>query len=315
MARVIFMGTPQFAVPSLEVLCAQHQVVWVITQPDRKRGRGQKVSFSPVKEAALMRRLPIWQPKTLRTPEAVQRLRETQADLYVTAAIGHILTTEILALPPYGCLNVHASLLPRWRGATPVSAAILHGDAETGATLMRMDEGVDTGPILAQIRCPIRPDDTTETLSERLARLGAELLAATLPQWLAGEIDPRPQPQEGITFSRRLRKQDGRIDWRRPAVAIERMIRAYIPWPGTYTTYRNQKLDILRARALSTWSGKEPPGRVIALDQGVAVAAGQGALLLEEIQLAGRRPMFSDAFCRGQRGFVGSDLASDESTP
>jgi methionyl-tRNA formyltransferase len=308
MANVILMGTPEFAVPILEVLCAQHRVVLVVTQPDRKQGRGQQACFSPVKQAALERGLDIWQPETLRTPEAVQRLREAQADVYVTAAIGHILTAEVLDLPAHGCLNVHASLLPRWRGAAPVSAAILHGDAETGITLMCMDEGMDTGPILAQSRCAIRPDDTTETLARRLARLGADLLATTLPRWLAGEIDPRPQSQEGVTLCRRLHKEDGLVDWRQSAVAIERMIRAYTPWPGVHTTYRGQKLDILRACALLAWPEKELPGRVVARGTEVAVVTGQGVLLLQEIRLAGKRPMSPDAFCRGQRDFLGSNL-------
>jgi methionyl-tRNA formyltransferase len=309
MAKVVFMGTPEYAIPSLEALTAHHQVALVVTQPDRRQGRGRKVRHSPVKAFALERDLPIWQPKTLRTAEAVEQLRAAQADVYVTAAIGLILTADVLALAPYGCMNVHASLLPRWRGAAPISAAILHGDAETGITLMRTDEGLDTGPILAQARCPIREDDTAATLTPRLARLGAELLVQTLPRWLAGQIVPQSQPEEGVTHARRLTKLDGRIDWQQPATYIERMIRAYTPWPGTQTTYHDQLLKILRAHVLSDWQGTEPPGRVMPLaDKRIAVATGKGALVLDEIQLAGKRAMSAETFCCGYGDFVGSVL-------
>jgi len=313
MAKVVFMGTPDFAVPSLEALCAHHQVVLVVTRPDRKQGRGRKLCSPPVKDVALRRGLQVWQPRTLRTPQAVERLRETHADVYVTAAIGLILPPDVLALSPHGCINVHASLLPRWRGAAPISAAILHGDSETGITLMQTDKGLDTGPILAQVRCAIQPDDTRETLTRRLAQLGADLLIETLPRWLSDEITPQPQPQEGITFSKRLAKGDGRIDWLEPAVHIEHSVRAYTPWPGAFSFYRGRSLKILRAQALPDWRGTELPGEVIALPGGrVAVVAGRGALVLSEIQLAGRRATSPDAFCRGYRDFVGSKLGQAE---
>lgn len=309
MATVVFMGTPEFALPSLEALHAHHRVLLVVTQPDRKRGRGQQVSYAPVKAQALELGLPVWQPRTLRTPQAVQRLQEAGADVYVTAAIGLLLPPKVLALPPYGCLNVHASLLPRWRGAAPISAAILHGDAETGVTLMQMDEGLDTGPILAQVRCPILPDDTTETLTPRLARLGADLLIETLPRWLSGEIVPRAQPEQGITLAPRLAKEDGHVDWRQPAAHIERMVRAYTPWPGTYTTFRGRLLKIHAASALPAWRGTGQPGDVILLPgEKVAVVTGQGALVLHELQLAGKHAVPAGAFIRGYRDFVGANL-------
>jgi methionyl-tRNA formyltransferase len=309
MAQVVLMGSPKYALPTLEALIAHHQIVLVVTQPDRRQGRGRKVSAPPVKEAALAHDLPVWQPTTLRTPEAIARLRETGAELYVTAAIGLLLPPEVLALPAYGTLNVHASLLPRWRGAAPVHAAILHGDAETGVTIMQTDRGLDTGPIVAQARCTIGPDDTTETLTHRLSMLGADLLLETLPRWLAGEIEPQPQPQEGVTLARSLTKNDGHIDWQQPASIIERMTRAYTPWPGTFTTYKGARLRILSAHALDDWRGDEAPGAVLALPGGeVAVATGQGALVLEEIQLAGKKAMPATVFCRGQRDFVGSRL-------
>ena len=309
MARVLFMGTPDYAVPSLEALAAHHRVVLVVTQPDRRQGRGRKLQAPPVKEVAQGLSLPVWQPQTLRAPEAVDRLRASPAEVYVTAAIGFILPPEVLALPTRGCLNVHASLLPRWRGAAPVSAAILHGDAETGVTLMQTDEGLDTGPIVAQARCAIRGDDTTETLTPRLARLGADLLIDALPRWVAGEMTAQPQPQEGITFSGRIKKQDGRIDWQQPALHIERMLRAYTPWPGTFTTYRGQTLKVLQAQALPDWRGDLPPGTVISLaPDKVAVTTGRGALVLREMQLAGKRAQEPTAFCCGYQDFVGSAL-------
>jgi methionyl-tRNA formyltransferase len=312
MTRVVFMGTPDFAIPGLEALCARHQVALVITQPDRRQGRGQKVLPSPVKAMALRYGLPVWQPITLRSPEAVDRLRATDADVYVTAAIGLILPPAVLALPPHGCLNLHASLLPRWRGAAPVSAAILNGDSETGVTLMQMDEGLDTGPILAQVRCLIAPDDTAATLTRRLAHMGADLLIAVLPRWIGGQIEPQAQP-EGATFSQRLSKEAGWIDWRLPATTIERMTRAYDPWPGAYTTYRGQRLKIVRAQAAPDRNDARPSGQVILLpDRQVAITTGQGILVLREVQLAGKRAMSVAAFCRGYPDLIGSALGQTD---
>jgi len=309
MARVVLMGSPEYAIPALEALYTHHQVVLVVTQPDRRQGRGRKVSAPPAKEAALAYSLPVWQTHTLHTLEAIARLSETQADVYVTAAIGLLLPPEVLALPTHGTLNLHASLLPRWRGAAPIQAAILHGDAETGVTIMQTDRGLDTGPIVTQARCAIGPDDTTEMLTPRLAQLGADLLIETLPRWLAGEIEPQPQPPEGVTYAPPLAKDDGRIDWQQPAAYIARMARAYTPWPGIFATYKGTRLRILRARALPDWQGDDPPGTVIALPDGqIAVATALGALALEEIQLAGKKAMPAEVFSRGQRAFVGSRL-------
>lgn len=314
MARVVFMGTPDFAVPALEALADAHQVVGVVTQPDRPAGRGQRLAPSPVKQAALERGLPLFQPQSLRTPEAVAQLAAWEPEVIVVAAFGQILRQDVLNLPPrsHGCLNVHASLLPRWRGAAPVAAAILAGDAVTGVTIMLMDAGLDTGPILAQREEPIRPDDTRATLQERLALLGTELLIETLPPYLAGDLLPRPQPEEGVTYAKQLRKEDGLLDWSLPAAELDRRVRALTPWPGAFTMWRGRRLKVLRAVPLPGWRGDAPPGTVVALADGVAVATGKGVLRLEEVQLAGKRPMDMATFIRGQREFVGSRLGVAE---
>ncbi|HIP97224.1 MAG TPA: methionyl-tRNA formyltransferase [Anaerolineae bacterium] len=310
MERIVFMGTPPFAVPTLEALVTQgsYELVCVVTQPDRPAGRGRRLAAPAVKEAALAHGLPVWQPRTLRDPEAVGKLHALSPTVIVVAAFGQILSPDVLAIPPWGCLNVHASLLPRWRGAAPIPAAILAGDEETGVTIMLLDEGMDTGPILTQASLPIHPEDTTGSLTERLATLGADLLIATLPRWLAGEIQPRPQDHSQATICRPLRKEEGWLNWSRPAIELERRVRAYSPWPGAYTTWRGQRLKVLRAASLMDWHGPQPPGQVIALPEGTAVATGKGALLLLEVQLAGRRATAIADFLRGRKEFVGSHL-------
>ena len=258
--RIVFMGTPDFAVPALRVLTEAHDVVGVVTQPDRPAGRGRELHQSAVKREAVERHLPVFQPRSLRTPEALAQLAQWRPELIVVAAFGQILTEEVLDLPPYGCLNVHASLLPRWRGAAPVAAAIMAGDEVTGVTIMKMDVGLDTGPIVAQCREPIRADDTRATLAERLSFLGAELLAETLPAYVAGDLVPQPQDDEEATIAERLRKEDGRLDWSRPAVALDRKIRALTPWPGAYTFWEGRRLKIIAASPLPDWQSDEKPG-------------------------------------------------------
>lgn len=244
----VFMGTPEFAVPSLAALVnAGYDVVGVYTRPDQPAGRGQKLTESPVKAAARGYGLPIFQPATLRAAAAQAALAALAPELIVVAAYGLILPQAVLDLPRFGCVNVHGSLLPRHRGAAPIAAAILAGDAETGVSIMLMDAGVDTGPVLSTAALPVAPDDTTGTLTPKLAALGADLLTATLPRWLRGEITPQPQPTEGATLAPRLAKEAGAIDWREPVWLIERRVRAYQPWPGAYTTWRGQMLKVLRA--------------------------------------------------------------------
>jgi len=308
MEKLIFMGTPDFAVPTLKALIGRYEIVGVVTQPDRQVGRGRKVEAPPVKVLALAHDLPVLQPPSLRRPDAVAELRALLPEVIVVAAFGQILRAEVLDIPPKGCLNVHASLLPRFRGATPIAAAILAGEEKTGVTIMLMDEGMDTGPILSQATCPISPQDTGESLSARLARLGADLLIDTLPRWLAGEIEPRPQDHSQATYSRIIAKEDGLIDWSQSAVEIWRRSRAYHPWPGTYTYWRGNLLKVIRVEALPHWSGEGEPGQVMALNEGLAVATGEGALLLSEVQLAGKKALNIEDFARGHRDFVGSVL-------
>jgi methionyl-tRNA formyltransferase len=308
--RLLFMGTPEFAIPVLEALLGQYQIAAVLTQPDRATGRGQRVEPSPVKKVALVHELPVLQPPSLRRHEVATELRELAPDVIVVAAFGQILPPEVLAVPPHGCLNVHASLLPRYRGAAPIAAAILAGEEQTGVTLMLMDEGMDTGPILAQAECKIEPQDTTGSLSVRLAHLGADLLIEALPRWLDGRMVPQPQDDSLATYCQMITKQDGLLDWSLPATDLWLRVRAYYPWPGTYTYWRGKPLKILRARPVTIGPGSEEPGRVISIDDGVAVFAGTEALLLEEIHLAGKKALTAQEFIRGQRDFIGSVLGS-----
>jgi len=308
------MGTPEFAVPTLKMLFDAHDVVGVVTQPDRPAGRGRDLHQSAVKRAGIERGLPVFQPRSLRTPEAVSQLADWRPELIVVAAFGQILTQDVLDLPPHGCLNVHASLLPRWRGAAPVAAAIMAGDDMTGVTIMKMDAGLDTGPILAQRQEPVRADDTRATLMERLSVVGAELLAETLPAYLAGRLVPQPQNDEQATVADRLRKEEGRLDWSRPAIVLDRRIRAFTPWPGTYTFWQGRRLKIIAASPLPDWRGDAPPGTVIEVEEGspavkeAAVVTGEGALRLEEVQPAGKRAMAVGPFLQGRQDFVGSQL-------
>ncbi len=318
MTHLVFMGTPDFAVPTLTALTDARfvdfvDIVGVVAQPDRPAGRGRRLLSSPIKRVALERGLPLFQPQSLRAPEAVAQLAAWEPDVIVVAAFGQILRQDVLDLPPHGCLNVHASLLPRWRG-NPIAATILAGDEITGVTIMQMDAGLDTGPILAQREEPVRPDDTQATLEERLAQVGAELLIETLPPYLAGDLLPEPQPEEGVTYAGRLRKGDGRLDWSRPAVELERRVRAFNPWPGAFTMWRGKRLRVLQAVPLPNWRGDAPPGTVVALDDGmvIAIVTGEGALRLEEVQLAGKRSMDIATFLCGQRECVGIHLGMTE---
>jgi len=323
--RIVFMGTPEFAVVSLAAL-VEHaapgrlvadglDIVAVVTRPDKPAGRGRAVAVSPVKRYALDHGLPVWQPGSLRRAENQEQIRQLAPDVIVVAAFGQILPAEVLALPPRGCLNIHASLLPRHRGAAPISAAILAGDAETGVSIMLMDAGIDTGPVLSQRALPIAPDDTTGTLTAKLARLGAELLIETLPRWLAGDLEPQPQDEARVTYAPALVKEQGHIDWSQPAAIIARQVRAYQPWPGAATTWQGRLLKIIRAQPLPPDANQQTermPGRVVVASspsgRALIVSCGTDALRLEVVQLEGRRAMSADEFLRGYPGIVGAVL-------
>jgi methionyl-tRNA formyltransferase len=307
MAKVVFMGTPDFAVPTLQVLIEHHEVIGVVTQPDRPAGRSRQLQASPVKRLAQAAGIPVFQPEKIRRPEAVAELRQWTPEVYVVAAFGQILPQAVLDIPPHGSINVHASLLPRWRGAAPIQAAIRAGDAETGITVMKMDAGLDTGPMLSQRAVPIMPDETGQSLHDRLAQVGAELLIETLPGYLSGHLIPQPQPEDGITYASQIKKEDGFINWGLDAWAIERLVRAFTPWPGTYTFWNGQQLKILSGAANE---GAGEPGRVIETPRGLAVGAGRGLFYPAQVQLAGRKAMPIQAFAIGQPGLVGSLLES-----
>lgn len=308
MATIIFMGTPHFAIPTLKALIQHHQVIGVITQPDRPVGRKQILQASPVKTLALQANIPVFQPEKIRRPQTIEALKAWQPavpDLYVVAAFGQILPQTVLELPRYGSINVHASLLPRWRGAAPIQAAIRHGDAETGITIMLMDAGLDTGPILSQSAIPIAPQETGQSLHDKLAELGAQLLIATLPQYLEGAIQPQPQPNEGITYAPQVTKEDGRIDWSQPATAIDCLIRALTPWPGTYTYWQGKQLKIHQGEAQA---GYLPAGIVGEVNGRIAIGTAQGLYLPQVVQIEGKKALDIDDFIRGYRHFVGARL-------
>lgn len=308
--RTVYMGTPEFAVPSLRKLLEQPWIdlVSVFTQPDRPAGRGNKLALSPVKQFAVQNNLPVIQPVNLRKePQTVDALRSLAPDLIVVAAYGLILPRSILEIPCFGCINVHGSILPAYRGASPIAAAILDGKPETGITIMLMDQGMDTGPALAIGKTAILADDTSASLTARLADLGADLLIDTLPQWIKGGLQATPQnelPGE-ISTCGRIDKDAGRIDWSQPALQIERMTRAYAPWPSAFTTWKGEPFKIWHAEAME---GSAAQGRVVALGREVAVGTGGGLLKLKIVQPAGKKAMEIRSFLNGASNFMDSVL-------
>ena len=305
--RVIFCGTADFAVPSLRALAQHHDVLLVVTQEDRPAGRGRQPRMSPVKQAAGDCGIPVAQPRSLRRESVVAELAAHAPEAIVVAAYGKIIPPAILDLPPLGCLNVHASLLPRHRGASPVAAAILAGDAATGVTIMRMDAGLDTGPILRQRPLSLSGAETTAELTRVLAELGADLLIPTLADWAAGSIAPQAQDDTKATYAPLLTKDDGVVQWRQDAAAICRHVRAMQPWPGAVTAWEEHPLKVLAARA-EAHEGDEPPGTVIERGRELAVVAGSGCVVLVEVQLAGKRVTPGDAFLRGYGRIVSAML-------
>ena len=309
--NVVFMGTPAFAVPALDALVdAGCKIVGVYTQPDRRAGRGRRLAASPVKQAAIERGLPVFQPASLRRDvDARAHIASLAPDIIVVVAYGLFLPAETLAVPPLGALNIHPSLLPKHRGPSPVATALLQGDATSGVTLMLLDEGMDSGPIIAQRETYIGANDTAEDLTARLFKMGARLLADTLPGWRSGEIAPTPQREEDATITSLLTRQDGAIDWRQPAVQIARQVRAYYPWPGSFTHWNDRQLKVVWATAVDMADGGAP-GTVVELPQGVGVVTGAGTLLLRRVQIEGRQAADIADFARGYREFVGSLLGA-----
>jgi methionyl-tRNA formyltransferase len=302
--RLVFLGTPAFAVPTLERLVeAGRQIVLVVTQPDRPRGRGQKLAASAIKEAAMRLGLPVFQPERLRRPEAVARLRALAADAMVVVGYGQIIPQSVIDLAPLGIINVHASLLPKYRGAGPVQWAILNGETTTGVTTMRIDAGLDTGDMLLKARTEIGADETAIELGTRLALIGADLLVETLERLAGGSLTPEKQNPAEATYAPLLKKEDGLIDWRRPAAAIHNRVRGLQPWPGAYTRIDGQTLHIWRARPFietaRASNGACVPGRVVSLKP-LVVSCGEGALELLEVQLEGRKRLSAADFINGR---------------
>jgi len=309
--KIVFMGTPQFAVPALRHLVLNdYNIAAVYTRPDRPAGRGQRLAFSPLKQAALDFRLPVVQPPSLRKDEVVAELASFKPDVVVVAAYGQILPKAVLELPAHGCINLHPSLLPRHRGASPVAAAILAGDEFSGVSVMLLDEGLDTGPMLTRARIPIADRDSTGSLTARLSLVAAYLLLDILPDWIKGKLEPQPQDSAVATYSGSIGKEDGEISWHQPAAEIWRRVRAYNPWPGSYTRWWGKTLKVKEAAPLP---GMEDVGKgcVVALPGGgFGVGTGDGILEVLSVQLEGKRVTTAAEFVRGQRHLIGETLPS-----
>ena len=316
--QIIFMGTAELSCPSLELLVREFSVAAVVTQPDKPKGRELKLQPSPVKVLAQKLNLPVLQPAKARDKNFIARLRELKPDLIVVAAYGQILPREILDLPPHGCVNVHPSLLPKYRGAAPIQWAIVNGDSETGVAIMKMDAGLDTGPILAMRRTPILPADDSQILHDRLARLGAELLVETIPGYVAGKIQPRPQPAEGVVHAPKIKKEDGKVDWHLPAQTIWNRLRAFTPWPGAFTFWTstfNIQHSTPNIQLLKIWkaeiAGKSgAPGEIISADKtGIVVGCGDGSLRILELQREGGKRLTAEQFLAGHPFKAGEKFA------
>lgn len=301
MTTVVFMGSPDFALPTLKALAGQYDVVGVVTQPDRASGRGRELKAPPVKSLARELSIPVMQPEKLRLPEAMEQLRAWAPDLIVVAAFGQILKKDVLELPRYGCINVHASLLPRWRGAAPINAAILHGDDKTGVTIMQMDVGLDTGPMLSQRSIPLTREDTAGSVFDRLSTLGADLLLETLPDYLSGKLTPIPQPEEGVTYAPMLKKEEGQLDFTHDVHELERRVRAFNPWPGAFMDFKGTPLKVHRALVDV---GEAVVGQRLIVQNQPAIGARGGILILEEVQPAGKKPMSGKSFLAGARDWA-----------
>jgi methionyl-tRNA formyltransferase len=302
--RIAFAGTPDFAVPALEALLrSSHTVVGVLTQPDRPKGRGRHIAASPVKEAAVAHGIPVSQPLTLKEEAGRAELASWRPDVLVVVAYGLILPRVALELPRLGCLNIHASLLPRWRGAAPIQRAILAGDTSSGVTIMQMDVGLDTGPMLLTKEVPIEPAATGGSLHDRLAQLGADLIVQAVDSISGGTVRPIPQPTEGVTYAAKLDKAEALMDWSRSSLEIERQVRAFNPWPVAETRLDGEQLRVFAAVAMNSVGSASNQGKIIAItDESLLVQCGSGQLALRQVQRAGRRVVSAAEFARGGAG-------------
>ena len=307
--KVVFMGTPDFSVPTLEkIIEAGHEVIGVVTQPDKAKGRGKKVVYSPVKEKALEHNLPVYQPRRAREPEFIEQMQALNPDIMIVVAFGQILPKAILDIPKYGCVNVHASLLPKYRGAAPIQWAVINGDAVSGVTTMQMDVGLDTGDMLLKAEVPLAEDETGGSLFDKLSTLGGELLIETMKKIEAGDIHPEKQDDsQAGEYARTLDKALGNVDFSMSAAAIERLIRGLNPWPSAYTFYNGKTMKLWKAEVVSGTDAK--PGEIISVDkQSFTVQTGEGGLRILELQLEGKKRMDAGSFLRGCALNVGEML-------
>jgi len=311
--RIVFMGTPEFACPTLRLLIERgEQVVAVVTQPDRPKGRGQQTLPPPVKVLALEHGIPVLQPVKVRAPDAIEEIRALRPDLIVVVAFGQILPKALLEIPGRGCINVHASLLPRYRGAAPLNWCIINGESETGVTTMMMDVGLDTGDMLLRRATPIDPDEDTSSLHDRLSGIGAQLLAETLDQLMLGQLAPEKQDDALTCYAPMLKKEDGLIDWGKDAPGIKNLVRGMTPWPGAYSYLDDKLLKVYRVRGAL---GEGTPGEVLAAGRdGIEVACGQGSLIIDELQLEGKKRLPAAQFLAGCRLEPGACLGKKGST-
>jgi len=308
------MGTPDLARASLQALLAAPfiSVRGVVTQPDRPKGRDLKLQAPPVKRLALEAGLPVLQPERAREPQFIESIRQFAPDLICVAAFGQILPKDLLEAPKFGCLNVHTSLLPKYRGAAPIQRAILNDETETGVTIMKMDVGLDTGDILTQKKTPIAPEDNAQTLRDRLAILGAELLVETIPAFVSGAIKPQPQPAEGVSYAAKIKKEEGHIDWTKPARVISNQLRGLFPWPGAFTHLQSgPKFQLLKIHQARLVDGNGIPGSILVADKsGIVIACGNQALSVQELQLEGGKKMKPDQFLAGHRFVPGQKFGA-----
>lgn len=306
--KVIFIGTSDFGIPAFKALIRDENfsLTLAITQPDRPAGRKQLLIPSPIKTEALKNDIHLLQPEKISLVK--NEIASLSPDIIIVAAYGQIIPEEILNIPKHGCLNLHASLLPKYRGAAVIQAAILNGDKETGLTVIKMDKGLDTGPILVQMTVPIEENDTTGTLHDRLAELSPEFLISTIKKYVSGKIDPKPQSQEGSSYAKTIAKGDGLIDWSKPAIFLERFLRAMSPWPTAWTWLKGKQLKIISAQNKPIEINSYKPGKTFKYNSGLAVQCGKDALIIKRLKLEGKNELSSEEFLRGQKEFMGSVL-------